>query len=75
MIELTKHIEILLLENDCVIIPRLRWFYSALSTGTVYQGGKSLSSPCTYYWFEIPIDYKRWFISSIVYASSSHQFS
>lgn len=75
MIELARHIEILLLENDCVIIPDFGGFYSALSTGTVYQGRKSLSSPCTYYWFQSPIDYKRWFISSIVYASPSHRFS
>ena len=73
MIELARHIEILLLENDCVIIPDFGGFIAHYQP--VYQGRKSLSSPCTYYWFQSPIDYKRWFISSIVYASPSHRFS
>ena len=75
MIELARHIEILLLENDCVIIPDFGGFIAHYQPARYIKGGKSLSSPCTYYWFQSPIDYKRWFISSIVYASSSHRFS
>ena len=75
MIELARHIEILLLENDCVIIPDFGGFIAHYQPARYIKEEKSLSSPCTYYWFQSPIDYKRWFISSIVYASPSHRFS
>ena len=74
MIELARHIEILLLENDCVIIPDFGGFIAHYQPARYIKEENLYLPPRTYYWFQSPIDYKRWFISSIVYASPSHRF-
>ena len=45
MIELARHIEILLLENDCVIIPDIWRFYSALINLARYIKEENLYLP------------------------------
>lgn len=75
MIELARHIEILLLENDCVIIPDFGGFIAHYQPARYIKEENLYLPPVRTIGFNPPIDYKRWFISSIVYASSSHRFS
>ena len=79
MIELTKHIEILLLENDCVIVPGLGGFI-AHHQPAHYEEDEGLFLPpteplVTSYpnnWFQSSIDNERWFVDSGVYADTSY---
>ena len=46
MIELAKHIEVLLLENDCVIVPGLGGFIAHNRPACLTQTNHTFAPPC-----------------------------
>lgn len=55
MIELAQHIEVLLLENDCVIVPGFGGFIAHYAPAMRWLK-RIYSSSYPYYWFQSSID-------------------
>ena len=67
MIELSRHIETLLLENDCVIVPDFGGFVAHYNPATYIEEGKHFPSPYPYHWFQPAIENERRAFGTIVY--------
>ena len=52
MIELAQHIEVLLLENDCVIVPGLGGFVAHYTPAMRVAEENRFSAPYSYYRFQ-----------------------
>lgn len=69
MIELSKHIEVLLLENDCVIVPGLGGFIAHKRQAAYSIQKGEFMPPLRTIGFQSATDNERWAAGTVVHAS------
>lgn len=74
MIELAQHIEALLLENDCVIVPGFGGFVAHYAPATHVKEENLFLPPTRTIGFNPQLKLNDWSIGTILYVSIRYQF-
>ena len=72
MIELAQHIEVLLLENDCVIVPGLGGFVAHYAPAMRVAEENTFFAPYPYHWFQSAVEDERRAAGAILYGCIWH---